>query len=31
MAGVFGVTPIQTYPSWAQGLQQGTGARNGIY
>jgi len=26
MAGVFGVTPLQTYPSWAQGLEQGTGA-----
>lgn len=26
MAGVFGVTPMQPYPSWAQGLEQGTGA-----
>ena len=26
MAGVFGVTPLPAYPSWAQGLEQGTGA-----
>ncbi|HEX5179338.1 MAG TPA: hypothetical protein VFW04_08420 [Gemmatimonadaceae bacterium] len=32
MAGVFGVTPMQPYPSWAQGLEQGTGAiANAIY
>src|SRR5512146_2445739 len=24
--GVFGVTPLPAYPSWAQGLEQGTGA-----
>ncbi len=26
MPGPFGVTPLPTYPSWAQGLEQGTGA-----
>lgn len=32
MAGVFGVTPLQSYPSWAQGLEQGTGAlANAMY
>lgn len=32
MAGVFGVTPLPSYPSWAQGLEQGTGAlANAMY